>query len=103
IIVTIPGMYPWRAIQVAGDVVTGRRIQLLVRLLWMIVITVLAWALVMIPFIIFDSWLKDIWPAIEWLPVIPVLLLALSSLSTVWVSAYTYMLYRKVIDEEADI
>ena len=103
IIVAIPGMYPWRAIQVAGDVVTGRRIQLLLRLIWMVVITVLVWALVVIPFIIFDSWLKDIWPAIEWLPIIPVLLLILSSLSTVWVSAYTYMLYRKVIDEEIDV
>lgn len=99
IIVTLPGMYPAKAIKIAGDLVLGRRVRILLRFLWLLVITVLAWAIIMIPMILFDNWIKGIWPAIEWLPIIPVFLLALSSLTVVWVSGYVYLLYRKVVDD----
>jgi hypothetical protein len=101
VIVTLPGMYPFRAIKTAGDLVIGRRLRILLRLLWMVLIVVLMWALTMIPIIMIDSWLKSIWPAIIWVPTIPFVLLALSSLTIVWVSAYIYLLYRKVVADES--
>lgn len=99
IIVTLPGMYPSKAIRVAGDLVLGRRLKILARFLWMAIGVVLAWALIMIPMIIFDSWIKSIWPTINWLPIIPILLLIVSSLTVIWVSSYIYLLYRKVVDD----
>lgn len=101
IIVTLPGMYPMRALRTAGDMVVGRRVRILLRLLWMFLVMALAWALVLIPFILLDAGLKNLWPAIEWLPIIPVVLLLLGIASVVWSSAYIYLLYRKVVDDDA--
>jgi len=102
VIVTLPGMYPFAAIKTAGDMMVGRRIRILLRLVWMIVGVVLTWALVVIPLIIFDGWIKSVWPVINWLPIIPVAILILSSVSVIWMSSYIYLLYRRVIEDESD-
>ena len=102
IVVTIPGMYPLRALKTAGDLVIGRRIRILLRLLWLVLVIVLAWVIIMIPIILLDTWLKGIWPQIQWVPVIPLLLLAVTSVTVVWSAAYIYLLYRKVIADDAD-
>lgn len=101
VVVTLPGMYPMQAIKAAGDLVIGRRIRILLRLLWLVLITVLGWALIMIPVILFDAWLKGVWPAITWVPIIPVMLLVMSTLTVIWASSYIYLFYRKVVDDDA--
>lgn len=101
IVVTLPGMYPMRALKTAGDLVVGRRIRILLRFVWLFWLTIVVWFIVMIPVILLDSWIKGMWPAIQWVPIIPVCLLLVASISVVWVSAYTYMLYRKVVDDDA--
>ncbi len=102
IIITLPGMYPFRAIRIAGDLVIGRRLRILMRLVWMVLVASVTWAIVMIPIILFDMWIKGLWPAIDWLPLVPGVLLLLSSISVVWISSYIYLLYRKVVDDEDD-
>ncbi|NTW61502.1 hypothetical protein HGB24_02340, partial [Candidatus Saccharibacteria bacterium] len=102
IIVTLPGMYPYRAIRLASDLVIGRRLRIIYRLLWMIFILALVWAVVAIPIILLDEWLKGLWPAIKWLPVVPVVLLILNVFSVIWGSTYIYLLYRKVVDDESN-
>lgn len=101
VIVTLPGMYPFQALRTAGDLVVGRRIRILLRILWLQAITLAVWAVVMIPIIIFDAWLKSVWTEISWLPIVPVCLLIISSLSVVWTASYIYLLYRKVVDDDA--
>lgn len=101
IIVTLPGMYPFQAIKTAGDLVIGRRLRILLRFLWMALTVIITWAIIMIPVILLDSWLKDIWPAISWLPTVPVVLLALSAMTIIWVSSYVYLLYRKVVADDS--
>ena len=101
IVVTLPGMYPFRAVKIAGDMVVGRRLRLLLRILWSAVGLLIVWAVVLIPIILLDGWAKSVWPAIEWLPVVPSILLLLMTLSIVWISAYVYLLYRKVVDDDA--
>ena len=102
IIVTLPGMYPFRAIKTAGDLVIGRRLKILFRLIWMGVGVILSWALIMIPMIMFDSWIKNVLPIINWLPIVPISLLILSSVTIIWISSYVYLLYRKVVDNEVN-
>lgn len=101
VVVTLPGMYPVRALRVAGDLVIGRRLRILLRLLWMLLGIVVSWAVVMIPIVIFDTWLKGTWPAIASFPTIPLALLAASSVTVVWAASYVYLLYRKVVDDDA--
>jgi hypothetical protein len=102
IIVTLPGMYPFQAIKTAGDLVVGRRLRILFRFLWMLLSTVIAWAIIMIPIIMIDSWIKGMWSAISWVPTIPALLLVLSALTIIWISSYVYLLYRKVVADDVD-
>jgi hypothetical protein len=101
IVVTLPGMYPMQAIRTAGDLVIGRRIRILLRLLWMALGVAIAWVIVMIPVIIFDTWLKATWPASSWVPIVPIVLLFLSALSVVWISSYIYLLYRRIVADDA--
>lgn len=101
IVVTLPGMYPMRALRTAGDMVVGRRLRILLRLLWLVGFLVVAWAIVMVPIILIDAWLKNVWASINWIPIVPLALLAMSSFTVVWVSAYVYLLYRKVVDDDA--
>jgi hypothetical protein len=101
VIVTLPGMYPMKALKIAGDMVVGRRIRILLRLLWMLLGVVVLWAVIMIPIIILDTWLKSVITQLQNIPTIPVLLLLLGSFSVVWIASYVYLLYRKVVDDDA--
>ena len=101
VIVTLPGMYPLQAVQIASDLVIGRRLRILLRLLWMAFGVLITWAVIMIPIILLDKWLKGIWPTISWVPTIPVILLSISALTIIWVSSYVYLLYRKVVADDA--
>ena len=101
VVVTLPGMYPMQAIRTAGDLVIGRRLRVLYRIIWVALLTIIAWLVIMIPIIMFDAWIKQILPAISWVPLIPVILLLMSSVTIVWLAAYIYMLYRKVVDDDA--
>ena len=101
VVVTLPGMYPMQAVKTSGDLVVGRRVRVLLRFLWVCLVTILVWAIIMIPIILLDSWLKSVWPAIEWLPIVPVALLAMGSVTVVWMASYVYMLYRKIVDDDA--
>lgn len=98
IIITLPGMYPYKAIKTAGDIMVGRRIKLLLRWMWMAFVVIVASLVVMIPIILLDMGIKNLWPAIEWVPIVPVALLFWSAVSTVWMATYVYLLYRKVVD-----
>jgi hypothetical protein len=101
IIVTLPGMYPMQALRTAGDMVVGRRIRIILRLGWMILCLAVAWLIVMIPVILLDSWLKGLWMQIASAPIIPIVLLIMTTLSIIWAASYMYLLYRKVVDDDA--
>ena len=101
VVVTLPGMYPWQAIRTAGDLVIGRRLRILWRLLWMLLSVAVVCVLVMVPVILLDTWLKGVFPAIEWLPLVPIVLLIVGTLSAIWAASYVYLLYRRIVDDDA--
>lgn len=101
VVVTLPGMYPWQAIRTAGDLVIGRRTRILFRLLWLALIIILAWALIMLPIILFTTWLQTTLTWTAGVPIIPSVVLTLGILSVVFGASYVYLLYRKVVDDDA--
>jgi hypothetical protein len=101
VVVTLPGMYPMKAIRAAGDLVIGRRVRILLRLLWLLLVLVVSWVLIMVPIVLFDTWIKGVFPAIQWLPLVPVSLAIMSTLTVVWTASYIYLLYRRVVDDDA--
>lgn len=101
VIVTLPGMYPLRALTIAGDLVVGRRLRLLYRMVWMALVVVSTWVVVMVPVILLDGVLKSTFDQIAWLPVVPAMLLVMTTGTIIFVSSYIYLLYRKVVDDDA--
>lgn len=101
VIVTLPGMYPWQALRSAGDLVIGRRSRILYRLLWCFLVTLLIWIVVLGPVLFISYLIYTYVEQLSWVPIVPISLLALSSLTTIFVSAYIYLLYRKVVDNDA--
>lgn len=101
VVVTLPGMYPFRALAIAGDLVVGRRLRLLYRMLWLAFTIVSWWVVVMIPIILLDSGLKSWIAQISWVPIVPVATLVMTTFTIIWASGYIYLLYRKVVDDDA--
>lgn len=100
-VVTLPGMYPMQALKTAGDLVIGRRLRILLRWVWVGGLVLISWALIMIPLILLDTWIKGMIPTIQWLPVVPVVLLVLSAMTVVIVATYVYLLYRRIVEDDA--
>jgi hypothetical protein len=96
IIVTLPGMYPGEALRMAGDIVSGRRLQILFRLLYMLLPVLLLWSVALISMTMLDNAIK-----LDWLPLVPLTVLLLISVTVIWVATHVYMLYRKVVDANA--
>jgi len=101
VVITLPGMYPLQAIRAAGDMVVGRRIRILLRILWMIAGLAVVWILILVPVILFDTWIKTIFTQIAAVPLVPFVMLVVASFSVVWSASYIYLLYRKVVDDDA--
>lgn len=101
VIVTLPGMYPWRAMRSAADIVIGRRLRVLYRLLWMVLTVAVLWAVTVIPTIALDQWLRSVF---EWwtnIPLVSIVAVTVTTVTTLWVSAYIYHLYRKIVAHDA--
>ena len=101
IIVTLPGMYPLRALKTAGDMVIGRRLRILLRILWMFAAVILSSAVILIPTILITAGLTNLWPAIGAVPIVPTVLMLVSVCAFIWSTSYIYLLYRKVVDDDA--
>lgn len=100
VIVTLPGMYPMHALRSAGDLVVGRRLRILLRLIWLLIVVVVSWVVLVIPIILFDDWVKKMVPSVSWLPIVPLVIIGLSSISLIYTTSYIYLLYRRIVDDD---
>ena len=102
IVVTLPGMYPMRAMKIAGDMVIGRRLRILLRVLWMLFLLAVVWIVILIPIILISIWIENSVPVLQWVPIVPLTILGLTTLSVIWIASYMYVLYRKIVEDDAD-
>lgn len=94
--VSAPGLYPMKALNTASDLMAGRRIKFILRLVALILVLVVMWVAVMLPLIIFDLLMKNF----EWtagVPFVPVCLLIMTCFTGIYVTAYLYLYYRWVL------
>jgi len=101
VVVTLPGVYPFHALKLSGDLVVGRRLRIMLRLLWGLLIAVLTWAVVLIVAILLDNWVKLLLPAIKDLPFVPYIGALTVAFAVVWYASYVYLFYRRVVDDHA--
>lgn len=101
VVVTIPGMYPLRALQLSGDLVVGRRLRIMFRLVWGLFLSMLGWILLLLVSILVDELIKNVFPDIADISLVPYISVFAGAAATVWFAAYTYLFYRRVVDDDA--
>jgi hypothetical protein len=101
IIVTLPGMYPGKALRTAGDMMVGRRLRILLRLAWLVLMVAAAAVATLVPIILLTLWMTSIWPAVSSVPIVPTALMLFSVVAFIWTTSYIYLLYRRVVDDDA--
>lgn len=95
--VSAPGLYPMKAINTASDLMMGRRIRFIIRLVALIITLAIVWVIVMLPLIVFDLWMKGF----EWtigIPFVPICLVVMTCFTMIYITAYLYLYYRWMLD-----
>lgn len=92
VVVTLPQMRPWRAMQVAGEMAVGRRIRLLGHFAALFIVLAVCWAAILFPALLLDSWLRQ-----DWLPILPLIVQFLSAFTVLYAATYIYKLYRSML------
>lgn len=91
--VSAPGLYPMKAISMASELVMGRRVRIILRIVALLLVLALMWVVVMLPLILFDLFMKQF----EWtvgIPFVPICLTMMTCFTCIYVTAYLYMYYR---------
>lgn len=97
--VTVPGIYPMQAVHAVTDMIQGRRTKFIIRLLFSILFVAVIWVIVMLPLIWLDLVLKQ---GVDWLagfPIIPFFLQIMTTFTIIYLSAYIYLYYRRMLDD----
>jgi hypothetical protein len=82
--VSAPGLYPFEAIKNANELMTGRRIRFVLRLIALFIVLFVIWAL-------------TIWPMAVWVgetPATSVVLTIIGCFSIIYIATYLYLYYR---------
>ncbi len=101
IVVTLPDIYPMEAIRISGDLVTGRRLTIILRLVWHLLQVLLLWIITILPLILIEDQLSSRWSWLKNLPVVQFAMITASMASLIWTAVYIYMLYRRLIEDES--
>ena len=97
-IVTAPGLYPLVSLRVASDLVAGRRLKLIVRLIYLIFVLSVVWIFTLLPIIVLDLKLKPVFSWLAGIPIVPFFMLIVSCFSVIYAAAYFYLFYRRILD-----
>lgn len=100
IAVSVPGLYPMRALRTASELMMGRRIKFVLRVVSLVLILAVTWVAIMLPLIMFDLFMKQF----EWtkeIPFVPVCLLIMTCFTGVYITAYLYLYYRWTLGYDA--
>lgn len=92
VVVTLPNMYPWRALSLSSELVVGRRLRILAHVVVLVAVLFLLWVLFLLPTLLLDSWLR-----LDWLPLVPVMVQALGAFTLLYAATYIYRLYRSLL------
>ena len=99
--VSAPGLYPMTALRSASDLMQGRRIKFIIRIIYLLIALAIIWVVVLLPLTALDLWLKSF---IDWLagvPFIPICLLFMTCFTAIFITIYLYLFYRRMLNATA--
>jgi len=97
--VTAPGMYPLQSIANASDLIRGKRFSLVLYIFIGLFVFALLWLITFVPIVMFDQWLASVWNFWHAIPLAPLVWQFLTFSLIMFLSAYIYIYYRRLIDE----
>lgn len=100
--VTAPGIYPMKALFVASDLMSGRRIKFTIRIFYLLLVAVIIYIIAVTPIILIDLWIKSVWDLVYGIPIVPFFMLVVTCFIFVYVTTYVYCYYRYLIDYQED-
>lgn len=95
--VSAPGLYPVKALRTASDLMMGRRVKFILRLIALIIALAILWVVIMLPLILLDMWFKQF----EWaagIPFVPICLTVMTCFTALYITVYLYLYYRWMLD-----
>lgn len=98
VVVTTPGTYPLQALASASDLMAGRRVKFIIRIIYLLIVVALVYVVIMTPIILLDLWIKSMWEWMFGIPVVPFCLLVLTCFSFIYATVYIYRYYRWLLD-----
>ena len=98
--VSAPGLYPLTALRTASDLLLGRRIKFIIRLIYLFLALAVFWVIIMTPLIAIDLLAKSAWDWLAGWPVVSFELLLMTCFTIVYSTAYIYLYYRRMLDYE---
>ncbi len=96
--VTAPGIYPIKAMFAASDLMAGRRLKMVLRLIYLIFVIAITYIITMLPIILLDLWFKNMWSWISSWPIVPFCLLTVTCFIFIYTTTYIYLYYRWLLD-----
>ena len=96
--VSAPGLYPMTALRTASDLLAGRRVKFIIRVLYLIFVIAVIWVVIMLPLVALDLWLKSIFDWLSGIPFVSLELLLMTCFSAVYATTYLYLFYRRLLD-----
>lgn len=100
--VTVPGVYPMAALATASDLMAGRRIKFIIRVLYLMLVVIIVYIVTILPIMLIDLWLKNIWDWIANVPIVPFALLVVTCFVFIYATTYIYRYYRWLLDYKED-
>lgn len=95
--VSAPGLYPMKALNAASELMMGRRVKFILRLVALILVLAVMWVVIMVPLILFDMFMKQF----EWtagVPFVPICLTIMTCFTCIYVTTYLYIYYRWMLE-----
>lgn len=98
--VSVPGTYPIKALKEAADILLGRRIRFIVRLVFLAFVVAIIYIVIMMPIILLDMWLKSSFEFLASVPFVSFFLVLTTIYAFVYAAAYIYLFYRRMIESD---
>ena len=95
--VSAPGLEPVKALKAASDLMAGRRINFIIRLIGFLMVNAVVWIIILLPISSLESWLRSF----EWMkdiPLVSVFVTTMICFTGIFMTAYLYIYYRWLLD-----
>ncbi len=97
--VAVPGTRPFAALNLASDLMAGRRVKFVTRILFLVFLYTLGLVAIIYPIMLFDLWLKSFASFFVGWPIVPVALLIFTLFAFIYATVYIYLYYRRLLEK----